>query len=82
MQDVCGVLLDVAEQMRRKRAERMLSILLSRSFNLSLCKTAVKKLKDCEDVLKRGAEKFRKEVGFESFVIKVEEECDTMVVFM
>lgn len=61
MQDMCGVLLSLADQKRKKQAEKMLSILHSRSFDLAVLKTSVKMLTDCEELLKRGADRFVKD---------------------
>lgn len=70
LQGMCRVPLDLAEQMWKKQAERMLSILQNRICDFAVLRTTVKTLKDCEDVLKNAAEKFFKESDLEGILSK------------
>lgn len=70
MQHMCGLLLDLAEQTWRRKAEKMLSILQNRIFDLAVFKSTVMILRDCEDVLKRGAEKFFREGDLKDVLLK------------
>lgn len=72
------------EHTDRKQAERMQSILKNWSFHFDLAvfRTTFKKLRDCEYVLNRGAEKFFKEGVLELYGVKVEEDCDNVEIVM
>lgn len=82
MQDMCGVLFDIAEQTGRNQADKMLSVLQNKSFHLAVFRTTSNTLRYCEDVLKIGAEKYCKEGGFEKYVTAVEENWYNMAVMM
>lgn len=58
MQDMCGALLDLADYTGSRQAKRMPSNLQKKSLDLAVLRTTGKRLRDSEDILKRGAEKF------------------------
>lgn len=82
MQDICGVLHDLAENAGKKEAKGMVSILQNRSFIWLWSEPQSGRLRDCEDVLKRGVENFFKDGVIERRIDEVEADCDKMKIII